>query len=119
MAMRGTRRGGSDPVQRIVLVAAAVLGASGGARPTRSTGVDEAILALGGAAFAACAARSRTLPLYAAAAASSVLQPATLPLALGGVGLIAALGRRWRSSVNLLGAIAGGLGWACAVGAFG
>ena len=97
-------------------VAAAVLGAFGGARPTGLTWIDPLLLGLGGAALAASAARAGTVPVYIAAAAAVVLQPATAPMVLGLLGLVAAWARRWPRLSALAGAAAGGLTWACAVG---
>ena len=45
-----------------------------------------------------------------------VLQPATAPMVLGLLGLVAAWARRWPRLSALAGAAAGGLTWACAVG---
>lgn len=106
-----------DPALGTAIVALGVLGAFGGARPTGVGWLDAVLLGLGGAAATACGARSRTIPLYVAAAAAAVLQPAVVPLALGVVGLLCAFargfGRRW----PLGAALAGGLAWAAAVGA--
>jgi hypothetical protein len=90
--------------------------ATGGARPTGLELLDPIILGLGGVAVASCGVRSRTLPLYVAAGLAAALQPSTVPLALGVLGLAVALARRWRPRLPALGAIAGGLTWAAAVG---
>jgi hypothetical protein len=75
------------------------------------------LLGLGGAAVATCAVRARTIPVYVAAGLAAALQPATVPLVLGGLGLAAAFARRFRRDWDLAGAAAGGLAWAAAVGA--
>lgn len=93
-----------------------MLGAFGGARPTGLEALDPVLLFLGGAAAAACGVRTRTMPLYVAAGLAATLQPATVPLVLGAVALVAAFARRFRPRQPLLGALAGGLSWAAAVG---
>ena len=94
-----------------------LLGATGGARPTGLEVADAVLLGLGGTAAAACARRARTIPVYVLAGTAVILQPAGLPLALGLLGLVAALARRSRQLGPLAGVLAGGLGWAAAVGA--
>jgi len=101
----------------VVSLAVGALGALGGARPTGIWWFDALLLGLGGAALAACGARSRTIPLYVAAAAAVVFQPATVPRALGALALVvAALRPRGRWGMPA-GALIGGLVWAAAVGA--
>jgi hypothetical protein len=94
-----------------------LLGATGGARPTGLALVDALLLGLSGMAVAACARRARTVPVYVLAGVAAVLQPAAIPLALGLLGLVAALARRSRRMGPLAGLLAGGLGWAASVGA--
>lgn len=98
-------------------VSLGVLGAFGGARPTGIGWLDAVLLGLGGAAVAACGARSRTIPLYVAAAAAALCQAATVPLALGVLALVAAFAHRFGPRRALAGALAGGLAWAAVVGA--
>jgi hypothetical protein len=105
------------PALLVAYVLAGALGALGGARPTGIAWLDAMLLGLGGAAAAACAVRSRTIPVYVAAGLAAALQPATVPLVLGGLGLAAAFARRFRRSWTLAGAASGGLAWAAAVGA--
>lgn len=93
-----------------------LLSSLGGARPTGLEWLDPVLLGLGGAGLAACGGRARTVPLYVAAALSVVLQPASVPLALGVVALMAAFLRRWERRSALAGPLAGGLAWASAVG---
>lgn len=110
------QRGRQAPWLPIIYIAAGVLGAFGGARPTGLSWLDPVLLGLGGAALAASGERASTVPLYVAAATAVVLQPATVPLALGALGLVAAWTRRWEQCSAVAGAVAGGLTWAGAVG---
>jgi hypothetical protein len=96
---------------------AALLAATGGARPTGIDAIDAVLLGLGGAALAVCGRRARTVPLFAFAGAAALLQPAAAPLALGLVALVTALGRSWRPLRPLGGIAAAGLAWAAVVGA--
>ncbi len=111
---RGRRH---DPALLGVVVALGMLSAFGGARPTGIGWLDAVLLGLGGAAAAACGARARTIPLYLAAAAVALCQPATAPLVVACLALVAAFARSYRRSWSLAGALAGGLAWAGAVGA--
>ncbi|HEX4869023.1 MAG TPA: DUF4012 domain-containing protein [Acidimicrobiales bacterium] len=115
-APRPRRRRSRAPWLPAAYMAAGALGALGGARPTGIGWLDAVLLAIGGAAMAAGALRARTIPVYVAAAAAAILQPATAPLLLGCVALAAAFARRWQRSSALAGAMAGALSWACAVG---
>ncbi|MGQ0433936.1 MAG: DUF4012 domain-containing protein [Microthrixaceae bacterium] len=112
-----SRRLRRDPSLLVASLALGTLGAFGGARPTGIGWLDAMLLGLGGAAAAACGTRARTIPLYVAAAAAALFQPATLPLALACVALAAAFARSFWQGWSLAGALAGGLAWAAAVGA--
>ena len=105
---------------RLVVAAYAVVGALsalGGARPTGLPGLDPMVLGSAGAAMAACGVRARTVPLYVAAATAALCQPATVPMALGVVAVVAAVARRQLPYPPLGGALAGGLAVAATVGA--
>jgi len=115
-APRARRRGRRATWLLPAYVASGLLASLGGARPTALGWLDPVLLGLGGAAMAACGVRSRTLPLYVAAGLAAVLQPSLVPMALGVVALVAAFARSWRRSSALVGVMAGGLTWACAVG---
>lgn len=97
--------------------AVGALGALGGARPTGIGWLDAVLLGLGGVAVAACARRSRTVPLYVAAGAAAFCQPAAAPLALGCVALVLAFSRRFHRRNPHIATFAGGLTWAAIVGA--
>lgn len=97
--------------------AVGALCALGGARPTGIGWLDAVLLGLGGMAAAACARRSRTVPLYVAAGAAALCQPAAAPLALGCLALALAFSRRFRQGNPLIATLAGGLTWAALVGA--
>jgi hypothetical protein len=98
------------------LAVAGALGVLGGARPTGIGWLDAALLGLGGVAACACGRRARTVPLYATAALSALLQPASVPLLLGVLAMGAAVARRFQRAGTMAGAAAGGLAWAAAVG---
>lgn len=98
-------------------VALGGLAALGGARPTSIEVLDPVLLGLAGAGIAACAVRARTMAVYVAGGLAAALQPEVVPALLGLAGLGAALVSRLGRRRSVLDACAGGLGWACAVGA--
>lgn len=98
-------------------VALGGLAALGGARPTSIEVLDPVLLGLAGTGIAACAVRARTMAVYVAGGLAAALQPEVVPALLGLAGLGAALVSRLGRRRSVLDACAGGLGWACAVGA--
>jgi hypothetical protein len=100
-----------------IAVAAGLLAATGGARPTGQSGLDALLLAIAGAGCALAAVHSRSIPLYLAGAAAALLQPHGAPLALALLAMAAVLARPHPRAGAPVGAAAGGLFWASAVGA--
>lgn len=96
-----------------------VTAATAGARPTGITSVDAFLLGLAGAGISACSVRTRTLPLYVFAAVALVLQGDPLSRVVAAVALALAFLRRWKRRSAILGALAGGLAFAGAVGVSG
>lgn len=111
------RRPGAGQELLVIYAVLGSLAATGGARPTGIGIVDAAMLGAGGVAMAACARRSRTIPVYLAAAVTAICQPAGVPLGLAIAALVTAFGRRHRLIRLYAGTVAGGLAWAAAVGA--
>jgi hypothetical protein len=102
-----------------VAVAAGLVAATGGARPTGSTVTDALLLGLVGAACALCAVHARSVPLYLAGAVAALLQPHPAPLILGILAMAAVLVRPHDLGGAPVAAAGGGLLWCCAIGAFG
>lgn len=98
-------------------LAAGVLGALGGARPTGLAALDALLLGLAGAALATAATEARPLPLYLAAVVPALVQDAPVPRVLGVAAMACALARPLPWAGTPAAALAGGLAWASAVGA--
>lgn len=107
----------------VVYVAIAAFAATGGARPTGIGSVDAVILGACGVGLAACARRSRTIPVYIAGGTAAALQPDALPMAVGIASLVAAASlqfssiRRYTERRAVAAAVAGGLAWCGFAGA--